>query len=129
MKNFRDDSFISQYLSPKVIRDMKLFAIFDDEDEDEYEISAIHNERGYRKIREYLSKQYDRSTYVPDIQADKVDLHKSSKLHLVHHIQNNTRLSEEEAEETLAHIRDLWEFPVILRSRNKAGVDEEVYEC
>ena len=128
MKNFRDDSFISQYLSPKVIRDMKLFAIFDDEEDDEYEIAAIHNERGYRKIREFLSRQYDRSTYVPDIQADKVDLHKSSKLHLVHHIQNNTRLSEEEAEETLAHIRDLWEFPVILRSRNKAGVDEEVYE-
>ncbi len=129
MKNFRDDSFIAQYLSPKVIRDMKLFAIYDDEDDDEYEINAIHNERGYRKIREFLSRQYDRSTYVPDIQVDRVDLHKSSKLHLVHYMQSNIRLEEEEAEETLSQIRHLWEFPVTLRSRNKAGVDEEVYEC
>ncbi len=53
MQNFRDDSFILQYLSPKVIRDMKLFVIFDEEDEDEYEISAIHNERataGYGRL-------------------------------------------------------------------------------
>ena len=32
-KNFRDDSFVLQYLSPKVIREMGLFTINDDDDE------------------------------------------------------------------------------------------------
>ncbi|MFP4094449.1 MAG: SpoVR family protein [Cyclobacteriaceae bacterium] len=129
MENFRDDSFIEQYLSPKVIRDMRLFAVFDDEDNDFYEIEAIHNERGYRKIRELLSRQYDRANRVPDIQVESVDLHKTSKLNLIHYIHEERLLDEDEAESTVRHVRDLWEFPVELHSRNRAGIDEDFYEC
>lgn len=129
MENFRDDSFISQYLSPKVMRDMRLFAILDDEDEEHYEISAIHNERGYRNIRERLSKQYDRSSRVPDIQIDSVDTHKTSKLSLIHKIHDDRLLDEDEADETIRYLRYLWEFPVELHSRNRAGIDEDFYEC
>ncbi|MEM6845757.1 MAG: SpoVR family protein [Bacteroidota bacterium] len=127
-ENFRDDSFIAQYLSPKVIRDMRLFSILDDEDEEFYEIMSIHNERGYRKIREALSKQYDRSYRVPNIQVENVDIHKTSKLTLIHKIQNDRLLDEDEAEETIRHLRHLWEFPVELHSRNRAGIDEDFYE-
>ncbi|MGB3585573.1 MAG: SpoVR family protein [Tunicatimonas sp.] len=129
MENFRDDSFIAQYLSPKVMRDMRLFSVLDDEDEEHYEIMSIHNERGYRKIREALSKQYDRSSRVPNIQVESVDTHKTSKLTLIHKIQNDQLLNEGEAEETIRHLRYLWEFPVELHSRNRAGIDEDFYEC
>jgi stage V sporulation protein R len=129
MENFRDDSFIVQYLSPKVIRDMKLFAIFDDEDNEYYEISAIHNERGYRRIREMMSQQYDRSNRVPDIQVDNVDVHKTSRLNLIHNIHEDKLLDEDDAESTVRHVRQLWEFPVELHSRNRAGIDEDFYEC
>jgi len=129
MENFRDDSFIVQYLSPKVIRDMRLFSVLDDEDEEHYEIASIHNERGYRKIRETLSKQYDRSSRVPNIQVESVDTHKTSKLTLIHKIQHDRLLDEDEAEETIRHLRYLWEFPVELHSRNRAGIDEDFYEC
>ncbi|MEM8964781.1 MAG: SpoVR family protein [Bacteroidota bacterium] len=129
MENFRDDSFIAQYLSPKVIRDMRLFSILDDEDEEFYEIMSIHNERGYRKIREALSKQYDRSYRVPNIQVENMDTHKTSKLTLIHKIQNDRLLDEDEAEETIRYLRYLWEFPVELHSRNRAGIDEDFYEC
>ncbi|HYG40410.1 MAG TPA: SpoVR family protein [Cytophagales bacterium] len=128
MHNFRDDSFILQYLSPKVIRDMKLFAITDDEDEEEYEITAIHNERGYKKVREILSEQYKRTSYVPDIQVEKVDLHATNTLHLTHHIINNRKLDEKETERTLSYLRYLWEFPVQLTSRNRLGINEEHFE-
>lgn len=129
MKNFRDDSFITQYLSPRVMRDMRLFSTVDDDREEEYEINAIHNEQGYRKLRDLLSTQYSRPYRVPDIQVDRVDLHTTSKLHLIHYIQNERRLEEEDAERTLEHVRYLWEFPVELHSRNRLGIDEEVYEC
>ena len=129
MENFRDDSFILQYLSPKVIRDMQLFTISDYENEDEYEISAIHNEKGYRKIREDLSEQYKRSRYVPDIQVVKVDRFSNQKLHLLHQISQDKRLTPNDAENTLEYIHYLWEFPVELISRNKLGINEEVYQC
>lgn len=33
MRNFKDESFIAQFLSPKVMRDMRLFAVVDDDQE------------------------------------------------------------------------------------------------
>jgi stage V sporulation protein R len=128
MENFRDDSFILQYLSPKVIRDMKLFAIFDDENKKEYEIAAIHNEQGYRKVREYLSRQYERSTFIPHIQVTKVDLHSTSKMHLTHYIQHDRKLDPKGTKKTLEHLRYLWGFPVELHSKNKLGINENTFE-
>jgi spore cortex formation protein SpoVR/YcgB (stage V sporulation) len=128
MENFRDDSFILQYLSPKVIRDMKLFTIVDNEQDDEYEIGAIHNERGYKRIREQLSIQYDPSYHIPGIQITKVDLHQTSKLYLTHYIQKDRKLDPEDTNATLEHIRYLWGFPVELHSRNKLGINENTYE-
>ena len=59
MRNFKDESFIGQYLSPKVIRDLRLFAILDDEHQEHLRVSAIHDTQGYREVREALSRQYD----------------------------------------------------------------------
>ncbi|MFN3402600.1 MAG: SpoVR family protein [Cytophagaceae bacterium] len=128
MENFRDDSFLLQYLSPKVIRDMKLFAVADLEKEKDFIVKAIHNENGYQQIREIMSEQYSRSNYVPEVQIDKVDIHTTNRLYLTHNMVNGKRLHEDEAEETIKHINFLWGFPVTLYSRNKLGVVEDVYK-
>ena len=44
---------------PKLMRDFRLFSILDDENESELEVSAIHDDSGYRRVREALSRQYD----------------------------------------------------------------------
>lgn len=54
MRNFKNESFIAQYLSPKLIRDIHLFSVLDDESRIELEVSAIHNEAGYQYVRENL---------------------------------------------------------------------------
>ncbi|MFM9644463.1 SpoVR family protein, partial [Streptomyces turgidiscabies] len=59
MRNYKDESFIAQYLSPKLMRDMRMFAVLDDEARSEIEVSAIHNERGFQYVRQALSRQYD----------------------------------------------------------------------
>jgi stage V sporulation protein R len=128
MENFRDDSFILQYLSPKVIRDMKLFVIADEEQDDKYTIAAIHNERGYRKVREALSTQYDRGSYVPEIQVEKVDRFSTNKLHLVHHMKNERKMETKDAEKTIAHLRYLWGFPVELCSKSRIGINKNVFK-
>ncbi len=74
MRNFKDESFIGQYLSPKLIRDLRLFAITDDEKQNEYEVSAIHDDAGYRRVREALSHQYDLGSREPNIQVWNVNL-------------------------------------------------------
>lgn len=51
MRDFKDESFISQFLSPKIMRDFRFFTVLDDDHNNYPEISAIHNEEGYREIR------------------------------------------------------------------------------
>ncbi|TVP53429.1 MAG: SpoVR family protein [Halomonadaceae bacterium] len=120
MRNFKDESFILQYLSPKVIRDLKLFAISDDEKEPVYEITAIHNDHGYRAVREKLARQYNLSYRDPDIQVWNVDVRGDRTLTLRHNRTDGMPLGPE-TREVLRHVHQLWGFPVCLQS-----VDEEL---
>src|ERR1700735_5374931 len=58
-KNYRDESFISQFLSPRLIRQMRMFHLHDDPDEaDGIRVDAIHDERGYRRVRRELGRRH-----------------------------------------------------------------------
>ncbi|MDB5818070.1 MAG: SpoVR family protein [Rhizobacter sp.] len=120
MRNFKDESFIGQYLSPKMMRDFRLFAIVDDEKERELEISAIHDEAGYRRVREALSRQYDLGSREPNIQVWSVNLRGDRSLTL-RHTQHNERPLHDGAQEVLKHVARLWGFGVQLESVNAAG--------
>jgi len=120
MRNFKDESFIGQYLSPKVMRDFRLFAIRDDEEESEYEVSAIHDEGGYRALREQLSRQYDLGSREPNIQVWSVNLRGDRSLTL-RHTQHNSRPLADATREVLKHVARLWGFPVHMESVNGVG--------
>ncbi len=115
MKNFKDESFILQYLSPKVIRDMKLLIIEDHEDNPEYRVSSIHDDSGYKTIRERLAQQYETSNFIPDIQVTDFDIKGDRTLFLRHTQRNSVPLSDS-ADEMMKHLRRLWGYNVILES-------------
>ncbi len=46
MRNYKDESFIAQYLSPTLMREFRFFGVQDDDREDSLEITAIHDEAG-----------------------------------------------------------------------------------
>src|SRR5258708_21872001 len=71
MQNFKDESFVGQYLSPQLMRDMRLFSIHDDASERELLVSAIHDDDGYRTLRQTLSQQYDLGAREPNIQRSE----------------------------------------------------------
>src|SRR5690606_24549221 len=48
MHNYKDESFIQQFLSPKLMRDMHLFTITDDDKDSHLRISAIHDDSHFR---------------------------------------------------------------------------------
>ncbi|PIQ36896.1 MAG: SpoVR family protein, partial [Lysobacterales bacterium CG17_big_fil_post_rev_8_21_14_2_50_64_11] len=118
MRNFKDESFILQYLSPKVIRDLKLFSIRDDEQEQHYEVTGIHDDQGYRYVREKLSQQYNLSMREPDIQIWNVDLRGDRSLTLKHTVRDRIPLAESTGE-VLKHIHRLWGFDVHLFSEDE----------
>ncbi|SDT87365.1 SpoVR family protein [Halopseudomonas salegens] len=113
MRDFKDESFILQYLSPKVIRDFKLFAVVDDDQDDALEISAIHDENGYRQVRELLAAQYNLGNREPNIQIWDVDRRGDRSLTLRHQRHNGKPLGKS-SEEMLRHLHRLWGFDVHL---------------
>jgi stage V sporulation protein R len=112
MENFKDESFIMQYLSPKVIRDMKLFLIADDEDAYEYEVKKIHNERGYKEIRIALSNWYNRNRYVPEIQIKRVNIQSDRKLELLYTPYMDMSLDKKMCDKVMKYVHKLWGFDV-----------------
>jgi stage V sporulation protein R len=120
MRNFKDESFVGQYLSPNLMRELRLFAIVDDENDSELQVSAIHDDAGYRAVREALSRQYDLGSREPNIQVWAVNLRGDRSLTL-RHTQHNDRPLNDGAQEVLKHVARLWGFGVHLESVNAVG--------
>jgi stage V sporulation protein R len=117
MRNYKDESFIGQFLSPKLMREMRLFAIHDDVKQSELEVCAIHDEAGYGELRRALSQQYDLGTREPNIQVWNVNLRGDRTL-LLRHTQFQDRPLGESTQEVLKHTARLWGFGVRLESVN-----------
>jgi spore cortex formation protein SpoVR/YcgB (stage V sporulation) len=120
MRNFKDESFIAQYLSPALMRQFRLFAVVDNDREETLGIEAIHDDSGYRRLREVFSEQYNLATRTPDIQVWNVDFRGDRSLTL-RHFQHNRRPLHEDIGPVMHHIAWLWGFPVRLETVSETG--------
>ncbi len=128
MQNFKDESFISQYLSPKVIRDLKLFTLDDDEDKPYLKVKAIHDDSGYQQIREALSAQYNLSNIEPNIQVHNVNLRGDRSLTLRYIPHQGIPLAKSK-HQVIKHLHRLWGFDVILEQVDEQGGVREIARC
>ena len=119
--NYRDESFIEQFLSPKLMRDFRFFALHDSAQEPTVTVSAIHNEEGYRNVRRQLARTYDVGIADPNIQIAGADLRGDRKLSLVHRRHRGVPLHEGLKAQVMAHIEALWGHPVEMRDENDAA--------
>ena len=117
---YRDDSFVAQWLSPKVARDLKLFGITDDKSNDNIVVNAIHNEQTFVDLRSQLSAQYDVNAWEPNILVVDADLKNTRTLSLEHRMTNGRKL-DSNTKMMLEHIKRLWGFPVVLKSVDISG--------
>jgi spore cortex formation protein SpoVR/YcgB (stage V sporulation) len=118
--NYRDESFILQFLSPRLMRRFKMFAVVDDANEPTLRVQAIHDERGYKRIRKALARQYDIAWQSPDIQVVDVNLAGDRRLILHHRALNRVLLDEGDARHVLQHLADLWGYDVLMKEVDPA---------
>jgi spore cortex formation protein SpoVR/YcgB (stage V sporulation) len=128
MENFKDESFVSQFLSPKLIRDFKLFTIVDQQKSPHLEVGAIHNDEGYQFVRSSLSAQYNLSNHEPNIQVYDVDVRGDRSLTLRYVPQNGIPLADSK-KEVLKHLYRLWGFSVKLEQVDADGNKTLIGQC
>jgi spore cortex formation protein SpoVR/YcgB (stage V sporulation) len=77
-------------------------------------VDAIHDARGYRRIRRELARQYDVGYSDPNIEVVDVDLAGDRRLMLRHMVVKGAQLNETDAKRVLQHLADLWTYDVSL---------------
>ena len=90
------------------MRDLRLFALHDDAEAPKMEVTAIHNDKGYREIRRMLARHYDASVQDPDIRIIDADLSSTRRLTLSHTVRRGKLLSKHDCDRTLQHLAQLW---------------------
>jgi stage V sporulation protein R len=113
--NFRDESFVLQFLSPAVMRQFRMFRLLDDTAEPTLLVDAIHDDAGYRAIRRSLARSYDPAVGDADVQVVDVDLAGDRRLMLQHRTKPGQLLASRDAEATLRHVAALWGYEVRLQ--------------
>jgi len=119
--NYRDESFVRQYLSPHLMRKFKLFVLSDKAADSEYNIEAIHDAEGYRRVRNALADTYDVGARDPDIQVVDVDLLGDRKLILTHKRRNKVPLAEGDRDKVMRHVKRLWGYDAVLNEEDAEG--------
>ncbi len=127
MQNFKDESFIAQYLSPRLMREFRFFSVLDDDQLAKLQIDAIHDDTGYRKLRRQLSEQYDLGSREPNIQVWNVDLRGDRSLTLRHFTHQRRKL-DGGFDTVLKHLAYLWGFCVRIESQWPDGSVELIGE-
>ena len=125
VKNYRDESFVSQFLSPTLIRKWRLFEVTNNQDDPYMMISAIQDANGYSAVRQALSRQYSMSYYQPDIQIVDANLKGSRELHLKYTSHNAAKLNGN-TRPVLNYIKTLWGYDVSIIDPDGDEDDDEI---
>jgi stage V sporulation protein R len=128
MRNFRDESFIAQYLSPRLMREFRLFALADHTDESALVVDCIHDDHGYRRVRRLLCHQHTQENRIPDVQIVRFDRDGDRSLTLRHQRRRGRPLNDGAAQ-VVAHLKRLWGFTVRLETWEEERQLAEVVEC
>lgn len=119
--NYRDESFVLQFLSPKVARQFKLFSLNVKEGTGYLEVNGTHDDESFLHIRAALAEQYDLSRTIPHIEVVHVDWTGDRWLYLDYTSKNNQRLEYDDMKRTCRNISYLWGFPVKMEYKDIYG--------
>ena len=126
VENYRDESFVLQFLSPKIARRFKLFSIHVKEKKGYLYVNATHDDDSFLQVRKALAEQYDLSRAIPQIEVTNVDWKGDRWLYLEHTTKNKQRLNYSDMKKTIMYIHELWGFPVKMDYKDLEGniIDE-----
>lgn len=113
VRDYRDESFISQFLSPHLMRKWGLFEVTNNQSDNFVSVSNIQDARGYNAVRQSLSQQYSAMSRQPDIQIVDANLRGNRELKLQYTPRNGVKLDDNKYA-VIKHIEFLWGHNVSL---------------
>lgn len=116
-----DETFIHQYLSPKVMRDLNMLAVESKVENRFHEVTAVHAGDGFQKMREVLAADKRIWDKLPHIELYDYQARTDRCLILRHHSKDGKLLDTADAEMILEYMHHQWEHPVVIESIDEDG--------
>lgn len=117
---YRDDSFIQQWLTPNVVKKMKLFHIQDSQSQSHVHVNGIQDPESFESLRHALSQEYDLNLKIPHVEVTHADLSGARSLKL-RHVNSQNKQLDDKTEIMLHHVQALWGYDVQLISETPSG--------
>lgn len=112
---YKDESFILQWMSPKVVRDFKLFNVENDSKNTEsYTVGHTHSDEEWQGVRDALAANYSLQSYFPKIEVTSVDWEDDRTLNLSYTEYMDQELDFKQMKNTLDYIQKLWGHNVFI---------------
>ena len=108
----RDASFLRRFLTEDLMREMDMFEY--EQRGDEYVISKVSDDEGWRNVKETLIKNVGASS-IPVIKVEDADFGQNRTLYLKHH-HDGRDLQLEYGEKTMNYLQRLWGREVVLET-------------
>lgn len=121
MENFKDESFICEFLGPNVIKEFKLCAINDIQDEKEYEVVGVQDKSDVAVIRKSLSSWYTMDNIIPTVQVAGYHERGDRTLYLEYRSHDRRKLDQGTLKPVMKYVKKLWGLPVELVSVGETG--------
>jgi len=117
----KDETFILQYLSPKVMRDFKMFSIvIETAGNTKFAlVTDIHDDVGYAEIRRRLAERSERISFIPQIVIEGANLSGDRELMLSYRPWKGCTLNEATIRPVLQYIHELWGYNVKLTQQKQ----------
>lgn len=120
VSNYRDEGFISQFLSPKLMREMRMMSATISGTSGK--VSEICDDIGYLNLRNSLSNSYNAINYVPEIVVNHAKMKGDRTLVLEYRQFKNRELFKSYATKTINHVKYLWGYDVKMLKREEGGL-------
>ena len=119
MSDYRDESFIEQFMSPTIIRKFRAFSV--DFNRRVGVVREISDDLGYRDIRRDLASSYSLVERTPDIVVHSARMKGDRTLTLEYRPYRGRSLHGDYAKKVLEHVKLLWGYPVEIVSFDENG--------
>jgi|SRR5579859_964137 len=108
--DYRDESFIEQFLTPNLMRKYNMMSV--NYTGSKGIVTEISDDIGYRNMRRSLAAQYNPINFIPDIVVSGARMRADRMLTLEYRPYLGRSLHEATAKKTLAHVKALWGYDV-----------------
>ena len=121
VENYKDDSFIRQFLSEEVVKEYKMMEISNKEKDSYIEVSGIQNKTDFDSIRESLADNYSLAVMQPNIEIINANITGNRYLEMNHTSYNGSKLDKKTMINTLAYMHKLWGYPTTMQTTYPDG--------